>query len=65
MHSDFSLCLSKLFAFAYFLYLLSVLSNTYLILSQRNSIFYFSEYQNEILNENFTQWNENEKKHTS
>ena len=26
----------------------------------RTSIFYFSEYQNEIFDENFIQWNENE-----
>ena len=31
----------------------------------RTSIFYFSEYQNEIFVENFIQWNKNGKKHTS
>ena len=33
MHNDFFLCLSKLFAFAYFFYSSSILSNTYFILS--------------------------------
>ena len=32
---------------------------------KRTSIFYFPEYQNGIFDENFSQWNENEKKHAS
>ena len=31
----------------------------------RTPIFYFSEYQNQVFDENFIQWNENEKRHTS
>ena len=31
----------------------------------RTSIFYFSEYQNETFDENFIQWDENEKRHAS
>ena len=31
----------------------------------RTSIFYFSKYQNEIFDENFIQWDKNEKNHAS